>query len=114
MFKFFWSVWMNAKRKDFIDMQILHTAEFFIATYLAAAILEGTFWGPILQAIFWGMVFHIAVDILFFIRIGVVFKRAFSLTDYLIRKKLMIKRGVDPDEIFKEALENTQNRKMSL
>lgn len=106
MFKFFWAVWMNAKRKNFVDMQILHTAEFFIAVYFASAILKETVLGPILQAVFWGMIFHIAIDILFFIRIGVVFKRAFSITDYLIRKKLMIKKGVDPDEIFGEALKN--------
>lgn len=107
MFKFFRLIWANAKeRKDFIDMQVLHTAEAFIVIYLLGITTKQTIFEPIFIAVFWGMLSHIAVDLIWLTKMKVVFKRAFSITDYLVRKKLMIKDGMDPDKIFRRILKN--------
>ena len=50
------------------------------------------------------MVFHMVLDILFLLKIGALFCRAFSFLEYVIRKRIMIKKGLTPDATFEEAL----------
>jgi len=79
---------------------LFHTAEVIGSIYLASLLLNSN----IVKAIFWGMVFHMVLDILFLLKMGALFCRAFSFLEYVIRKRIMIKNGLSPDAIFEEAL----------
>ena len=109
MYAYFEAVWRNAERKNFLDMQILHTAEAFIILYILIKISGQTVAALILNSVFWGMLFHIVLDALFSIKHKILFKRAFSLTDYFIRRNLMSKKGINPDWIHEEALKLYKN-----
>lgn len=83
-----------------LGLSIFHTAEAIGGVYLVSIWLNSS----IVKAIFLGMVFHMLLDILFLLKIGALFGRAFSFIEYVIRKKIMIKNGLSPDAIFEEAL----------
>ena len=83
-----------------LGLSIFHTAEVIGSIYLASLWLNSN----IVKAIFWGMVFHMILDILLLLKMGALFCRAFSFLEYFIRKKIMIKNGLSPDAIFEEAL----------
>lgn len=87
-------------RPGLLGLSIFHTAEVIGGVYLISLWLNSA----IVYAIFWGMVFHMVLDILFLLKIGALFCRAFSFLEYVIRKKIMIKNGLSPDTIFQEAL----------
>ena len=87
-------------RPGLLGLSIFHTAEVIGSIYLASLLLNSN----IVKAIFWGMVFHMVLDILFLLKMGALFCRAFSFLEYVIRKRIMIKNGLSPDAIFEEAL----------
>lgn len=87
-------------RPGLLGLSIFHTAEVIGGIYLASIWVNSN----IINAIFWGMVFHMTLDILFLLKIGALFCRAFSFIEYVIRKRIMIKSGLSPDAIFQEAL----------
>ncbi len=87
-------------RPGLLGLSIFHTAEAIGGIYLISLWLNSN----IVKAVFWGMVFHMVLDILFLFRMGALFCRAFSFLEYVIRKKIMIKKGLSPDAIFEEAL----------
>lgn len=87
-------------RPGLLGLSIFHTVEAIVIIYLASLWLNS----HIMKAIFWGMVFHMILDILFLLKIGALFCRAFSFFEYFIRKKIMTKNGLSPDAIFEEAL----------
>ena len=92
------------QKKGILHFHALHNAEVFIGVYLLA-----TFWNyPIFISIFWGMVLHIILDTINSIRFKVLFIRAYSAVEYLIRKKLMLRKGINPDIFYKEIFESSE------
>jgi hypothetical protein len=90
--------WNN--KPGLLGLSIFHTIEIIVGIYIISIWMNS----DIGKTIFWGMVFHMFLDILYLKGRGTLFCRAFSFLEYFIRKKLMIRSGQSPDAIFDEAL----------
>ncbi len=84
--------------KNFLGFSLLHTVEVFAAVYLLAYYWNYTFF----ITIFWGMVFHIILDMIWLLKYKVFFGRAYSIIEYWFRKRSMLRRGLNPDGFYKE------------
>jgi hypothetical protein len=87
-------------RQGWLGLNIFHTIEIIIGIYLISVWTNS----DVIKAIFWGMVLHMILDIIYLLKIRGLFLRAFSLIEYVIRKKIMIRKGLLPNTIFEEAL----------
>ncbi len=85
---------------EFIDVEFFHSVEFMTALGLFS------FWSgsTAVWAVFWGFLFHIAMDMLFLLKHRIFFKRAHSVIEYFIRKKRLEAIGFRPAEINDEVL----------
>ena len=100
MFEFHRLLFPQIRRPDFLALSLCHTVEFFTLVYVAAAVLKsGALW-----AVFWGMCFHLFLDLIRLAWYQAVFSRAFSLIEYAIRRRRMRDRGLDPDLVYEEVL----------
>lgn len=90
-------------RPGLLGLSIFHTIEIIGGIYLISFWLDLA----VIKAVFGGMVFHMFLDILYLLRKGILFRRAFSLLEYFIRKNLMIRNGLSPDAMYEEALVTT-------
>src|SRR3990170_6618158 len=90
---------------NFLGLNVMHTLEFLLPVGALAA-LTGY---PSVWAAFWGLVFHIALDLIWLSRRGILTKRALSIIEYAIRWNLMKRRGWDPERPYVSALESTLN-----
>ncbi|OHB47176.1 MAG: hypothetical protein A2106_06095 [Planctomycetes bacterium GWF2_40_8] len=88
------------KRPGLLGLSIFHTAEIIGGIYLISIWLNS----DVIKAVFWGMVFHMLLDVLYLSKRRILFCRVFSFLEYFIRKKIMIQNGLSPDAIFEEAL----------
>lgn len=101
MFRYYDKIYEFGRNKNFFAISILHTAEAFIGVYLLAF-----YWNYIFfMTIFWGMVFHLILDMIWQLKLKCFFVRAYSIIEYIIRKKLMIRRGLSPDSFYKKMFE---------
>jgi hypothetical protein len=100
MFEFHRLVFLQIRRPDFLALSLCHTVEFFTFVYVAAAVLRSS----VLWAVFWGMCFHLLLDVVWLAWHRAVFSRAFSLIEYAIRRRRMRGRGLDPDLVYEEVL----------
>lgn len=80
-------------------LSLFHTVEVFAAVYAAAKYYEQSFF----MFVFFGMVFHLFLDLLAMAQYNAVFVRALSLAEYMIRRALMKRRGINPDLFYREA-----------
>jgi len=100
MFLFHRLLFQKIRRRDFLGLSVFHTAEFFAGLYLLA-----TWTGSaILQAALLGCVFHLALDVAYLACYRSVFKRAYSVIEYGVRRRVMLRRGDDPDRPFRDVL----------
>ncbi|MFQ5480250.1 MAG: hypothetical protein ACE5DW_03140 [Thermodesulfobacteriota bacterium] len=84
----------------FLNMEIFHTAEFlFIVITLAMVLKSG-----ILLALFLGLIFHIALDMIFLVRHGIFNKRTNSIISYFIKKRRLTGDGHNPEKLYKMAV----------
>lgn len=88
-------------RPEFLNFELLHTIE-FIAPLAALTWWAGS---PVLLAVTLGFIFHIMLDITSLTLAGVPFIRAHSCTEYFIRKRLLARRGLNPTDLYDEAIE---------
>jgi hypothetical protein len=100
-FAFHKALFPQIRRSDFLAMNVFHTVEWFALVYVAAVWLHQT----AIMAAFWGMVFHLGLDLARLAWCRAVFSRALSVVEYGIRRRLLRARGVDPDLVYREALE---------
>ena len=100
MFEFHARVFPQIRRPDFLALNLCHTVEFFTFVYVAAAVLRSS----VLWAVFWGMCFHLLLDVIWLAWHRAVFSRAFSLIEYAIRRRRMRDRGLDPNLVYEEVL----------
>lgn len=88
-------------RPEFLNLSIFHTVEFLLLFYLGALWLDS----PMLKAALWGMLFHLFLDIIHLLRLGVVNKRAYSVIEFFIRKEIMKRNGLHPFTVCNKAVE---------
>ncbi|MFQ5466299.1 MAG: hypothetical protein ACE5EI_10260 [Thermodesulfobacteriota bacterium] len=79
----------------FLNVEVFHTAEFLAVLYAAAHV---TGLAP-LKAVFWGFIFHSGLDVVFLARHGIFTRRAYSFTEYFLRKRAMESRGFSPEKL---------------
>ncbi|MFH0769213.1 MAG: hypothetical protein V1932_06575, partial [Chloroflexota bacterium] len=82
-------------------LNILHTVESLLLLY-GASVLTDWMW---LKAVLWGMVFHIVTDLIYLYRWRRLFRRAFSIIEYVIRQRSMKRQGLDPQLPYRSVLE---------
>jgi len=99
MFRFHEELFSRRNRPELYILEIFHTVEFlFLLGLLAFA------WVEILIPVFWGVVFHMAVDVVHLSRHGILDKRPNSFLEYVWRKRKMLKDGLNPDDLIRETL----------
>ena len=99
-FHFHRMLFKNVHAPDFLAMNLFHTMEWFAAVYLASV----WFGSAVLHAALAGMVFHLALDLARLTWYRATFKRALSLVEYWIRRRRLVRRGLDPDRPYADAL----------
>lgn len=100
MFEFHRALFPQIHRPDFLALSLCHTVECFALVYVAATTLKSS----ALAAVFWGMSFHLLLDVVWLAWHRAFFSRAFSLIEYAIRRRRLRGRGTDPDLVYEEVL----------
>lgn len=100
MFEFHRTLFPQIRRPDFLALSLFHTVEWFALVYLVATFLESS----AVAAVFWGMAFHLALDALWLTLHRALFSRAFSMIEYVLRRRRLRQRGLEPDLVYDEAL----------
>ena len=85
---------------DFLALSLFHTAEWFLLVGLAAWWLGSS----ALVAVLGGMVFHLALDLARLARYRATFSRALSVLEYRVRRRRLVRRGLDPERAYREIL----------
>lgn len=99
MFQYNEEVFEKRYRADFLGLEVFHTAEFII---LFGVVAFSVF--SFLQPVFWGMLFHIVVDLIHLSRFRMLTKRAHSIIEYFYRSAKFRAQGLNPDSVFEESL----------
>ncbi len=94
MFAFFERSFQARHHKDFLVLDLFHTAEFLILISLFIF-----FAAPFLLPVLWGIYFHKLVDFFHLLRHRALTKRAHSFIEYYLRKKQIEARGGNPDAL---------------
>lgn len=89
-----------AKRDSFLGLSLCHTVEFlFFLGFLSMWTLSRPLW-----AAFFGVLFHLGLDLAHEYREGTLFKRALSVIEYVIRWNRMMHNGQNPEVPYRQAL----------
>lgn len=105
-FAFHKLLYERGKEPDFLGLNLMHTAEFITLAGVAAAITGWTW----LMAALGGIVFHMLLDLFYLYRQGRFFRRALSIIEYIVRVKLMKRRGLRPELPYQLALQSLFER----
>ncbi len=92
----------HLKTPGMLSLAIFHTAEVIIPLFLVS------YWAGsgALFAVWLGFVFHILMDVYYLAAQGVPFLRAHSFVEFFIRKRMLVRKGLDPAGLCREALRN--------
>lgn len=85
---------------EFLNLEIFHTIEFLAALYLVSLWSAST----ALLSVFLGFVFHSLLDIVYLSGHGVFSIRAYSFTEYYMRRRRLVEMGYSPGDIYREAV----------
>lgn len=86
-------------RPEFIDLSLLHTAEFFLVAYV---VVQWTHI-PALSAFVVGMLFHVVLDLFSLMSQRIPTKRAHSIIEYVVRRWRLMRLGYEPERLGVEA-----------
>ncbi|MFC1945708.1 hypothetical protein ACFLW1_00745 [Chloroflexota bacterium] len=100
MFRFHQRLNEKGQRQSLLVLNLLHTVEALAILGLASAVSG---W-PWLQAIFWGMAFHLVTDWVFLYSRGRFSRRAMSLVEYMVRWRSLKRRNLEPERIYRETM----------
>ena len=89
-----------------LAINAFHTIEVVAFVYFLGRWIDNYFISTALTGIFWGMVLHIALDMIDAIRLKVPFGRCWSFTEYFIRRYFMKKKGQNPSDFYKWVLDS--------
>ncbi len=104
MFRYYNWLYKSYSDKRYLAFSLLHTFEFFLLVYALARFWNYNFF----ITIFWGTLFHLLLDVMDLTYRRKPFLRAYSLIEYWLRRRLMIKRGLDPDSFYREIFEKSK------
>lgn len=91
-------------KPEFINLSIFHTVECLLLVYFVYYQLGS----PWLEAVFYGMLLHLILDVAFIYYLGgLPLKRAFSIVEFKIRKGIMERNGLYPKVLYEKALDLT-------
>jgi len=88
------------ERPEFLALNLFHTVEWLVFAIAAGAWLGSS---AVLAAVL-GMLFHLALDLVWLGWHRATFKRALSIVEYVIRRRRLRARGLDVDAPYREAL----------
>jgi hypothetical protein len=91
-------------RPEFLNLSPFHTAEFALTLYIFSLWTDSAW----LEALFWGLVFHFAIDTAYLYRKKALTVRAYSVIEYVIRKKRLLELGLSPGAVYAEAVRNVK------
>lgn len=96
---------LDEKSKDlpFLRLNIFHTIEFLLLVYGVAA-LTGL---SSIEAVLWGLLFHMVLDWTYMYRHHSLFLRAFSIVEFIIRWSRLKSQGLHAELPYRLALEAT-------
>ena len=100
MFAFHDFLYEKTRETPFVGLSIMHTVEFLLLVYAVAA-LTGL---AAIEAILWGLLFHMVLDLIYLYRQGRLFKRALSIVEYVIRWNRLERQGLQPESPYHLAL----------
>lgn len=99
-FAFHGEIFRRIGRPDLLAINLFHTVEWLLVVYLAAR-----WWGgAVALAALGGMLFHLALDLARLVSLGHVTTRVLSIVEYVVRRRRLVRRGIDPDAVYREAL----------
>jgi len=84
---------------EFMNMEVFHTAETLAVVFVLALVFRS----GALRAVFFGLVFHMGLDVFFLLRHGIVRKRVHSIAGYFLKKRSMAREGLDPANLYERA-----------
>ena len=99
-FAFHRALFQRIRDPEFLGLNVFHTAEWFLLISLAGVWLGSS----MILAAFWGMIFHLGLDLARLHTYGCLFKRALSVVEYVARRHRLVARGLNPDAPYEEAL----------
>lgn len=99
-FAFHRALFRHIRSPRLLGLNLFHTLECFLLVYLAGVGLDSS----AAFAALGGMAFHLVLDLARLAWYRAVFTRALSVVEYLIRRRRLRARGIDPDLIYQEAL----------
>ena len=98
------------QRPEFLALNLFHTVEWFALAIAAGAWLGSS---AVLAAVL-GMIFHLALDLVWLACHRATFKRALSMVEYVIRRRGLVRRGLDVEAVYREALAGSCPRPLPL
>jgi len=101
MFAFHEFLYEKTNETLFLGLSVMHTVEFLLLVYAVAA-LTGV---AAIEAILWGLLFHMVLDLIYLYRQGRLFRRALSIVEYVIRWNRLKRHGLHPELPYDLALE---------
>ena len=99
-FEFHRALFPRIRDPAFLALNLFHTAEWFLLVSVAGIWLGSS----AVIAAFWGMFFHLGLDVARLAWCGATFSRALSMVEYRIRRHALLVRGLDPDRPYRDAL----------
>ncbi len=107
MFAYYDQVTKHRFDKRKLAFSMLHTVELYIFIYLLAVFVNYDFFLTVLG----GMAYHTIFDVVSLTSEKLHFVRAYSIIEYVIRKHHMKKKGLHPEEFFKDMLKFSKDSK---
>lgn len=100
MFAYHAEIFRRLRRADLLALSLFHTVE-----WLALVFIAWRWWGGVvLGAALGGMLFHLALDLARLAWLRAVTVRVLSVVEYVVRRRRLVRRGLDPDAVQREAL----------
>ncbi len=94
------------RRPGFLNVSPLHTVEFLFPLYLCAHWTDSL----AVKATVFGCLFHMCLDFISLYKKKIFFNRTFTVVEYIIRKRLLLRRGLNPTHIYIEAATIVRNQ----
>ena len=91
----------SSKNRRFVGLSAMHTVEFLLLVYVVA-VATGL---AAMQAIMWGLLFHMMLDIIYLGSNRMLFDRAFSVVEFAVRWRRLRRWGLHPEVPYRLALE---------
>lgn len=92
--------------QHFVGLSVMHTVEFLLLVFAISALTNLAS----IEAILWGLLFHLGLDLIYVYRRGIFFHRALSIVEYIIRWNRLKRQGLYPELPFRLALDAVLHR----